>query len=186
MQRQTQTIVAFAVGAVITIGAVLLFMPSKTPFYSAARIDGNTLKSLYNADFSKLVLDFKYNSTTNGFDLFPSATGASGPVAVGTRLMSVSTSGKSIAGDRTLVPFILEHNRISGLLQLQTLVSIVNANPGCYFMLNPDDYVTVDPADRTHVCYKIVAYTSAGRLIDVSAINRLAFQLNPSPPGRMY
>jgi hypothetical protein len=187
MKLQTQAIAGFAIGAIITVGVAMFLMPSKTPFYSAARVDGNTLKTLYNSDFFRLIFDFKYNSNSQGFDLSPSANTVSGAtVAVDTRLMTVSTTGKSIAGDRTLVPFRLEHNRVSGLLQLQTLVAIVNANPGCYFMFNPDDYATVDPADHTHICYKIVAYTSAGRPIDVGEINRLVFQLNPSPPGRMY
>lgn len=188
MKLQPQAFAGFAVGAIITIGVAMFFMPSKKdPFYSAAKIDGNALKELYNAEFSELVLNFRYNISTSGFDLEPAAFNADrGSIEIRDKLLSVLSSGKNIAGDRTLVPISLEHNRVSELLQLKTLIEIVDANPDCYFILNPDDYDVVEASEHKYIYFKIVAYDKAGKEIDVSRIETRALQLNPSPPGRLY
>lgn len=84
MKLQSQGIAGVLVGAVIAIGAVILFMPVKQdPFYAAAKVDGNLLKTMYNSDFSKLVLNFKYNASSMRFELSAAAINPSGgPVAI--------------------------------------------------------------------------------------------------------
>ena len=155
MKLKTQTIVGFVVGVTIGIAAVLLLSPPPPTFYSSVRIDGNTLKTLYNGNFSKLGF---YGKVISGHtDLVPEVYNTAGTiVSTPAGLVRVLSTGTSLTVT-DLPRYYLEHNRLPNhYLQLQTLVSIINSNPGGYFILNAAVY------DPTHIYYQIIPYNSAG------------------------
>ena len=191
MKLRTQAIAGFAVGVIVAIVALMcrLIIPLPPPtstIYDSVRIDGNALKTLYHSDnFAALTL---YSSTTSGrIDLqgrTSYSNGSQGTVPPG--FIRVFTRGTSISGDREFPGYYLEHNRISGKLQLQTLDSIITRNPGGYFTLVAGDYRIIDPTNTTNVYYQIIPYRSDGSKINISVLPPRAGRIDPCPPGHSY
>jgi len=195
MKLQTQAIVGFAAGVVVAIAAVLIIrsinpIPPPPPIiYDSAKVDGNTLKALYNnGNFSALSLNFRTIANTNRMDLQASVYNNSGtPGSVPPGLIRFFTTGTSISGDRILSGYYLEHNHMpSRARQLQTLDSIITRNPGGYFILKAGDYRVIDPSYNTYIYYQIIPHASNGALIDVSRLTPRALQLDPCPPAHAY
>ena len=188
MKINKATLTGLVVGLVVGVSAVLIVNPRPPqPVYDSLRIDGNILKTLYNGNFSKMILDFQTASGSSKIDLLPGVYNSSGVlVAPPAGLLRVLTTGNTISGSRVLSGFSLEHNRIKNLLQLQTLVSIMNENAGGYLELSAADYKNIDPTDLTHIYYQITPFRSDGSRINTSSINPKVFQLDPCPPARPY
>lgn len=188
MKIKTQTIVGFAVGIVLATSVVLLLPPPPT-VYNSFTVDGNTLKNLYNGNFSKMNFNF-VSSGTNKIDLQPAIyNSANTQIPIPAGLVRSLGTGTSITGSRVLDGslYYLEHNRLpSHLLQLQTLVTIMTNNPGGHldFVANP--YSKIDPSDATHIYYQITPYKSDNSVISVGADVARALQLDPCPPARQY
>ncbi len=188
MKLTTQTVAGFVVGVVVGITAVLIISPKlvnppRPTFYSSIRVDGNLLMNTYNdQDFAKVRFYYKIIPGTTHTDLLPAVYNSGGTsTSVRPGLVRVLSTGATLSVSGDSFETYLEHNRLSNhYLQLQTLVSLITNNPGGYFILNPAVY------DAAHIHYLITAFKSDSSPIDVSAINRSALQLDPSPPARPY
>lgn len=190
----------FLVGVGVATGVAILITidksrvgPATDAVYLSYRIEGNNLKTLYDADFSQFYLEFEERGSSPsqvGFKLIIFDRGLRRYPSVPTGLIRPTGSETPISGTRILIGdrYKLEHNsRPTRFNQLMKLAGIMRRNPNGYLILHPGPYSDIDPTDTRHIYYKITPHMANGDPITgLDASEQLALDYNPCPPARPH